>query len=298
MPPDMVSGLFFVRAGHETLTFRWTQPGLGTGVLLGYEYRLGSGTWRPTQSTATEYTIQGLDPGTQYPVSIRAVTTVGSGSGSAQVVATTLALSTASAVLFPRSETTGETSLDLFWTVPEDDGGSDIIDYEICIIDEGGTVTPFGSTGGTETRHRVRGLGIGHRYGFRLRAITMAGAGDHTSIFYGVPARPSTRLIPPGQRLPLIDVDRQSLIVRLANKDCRIHIWWQPSDSSWWGSLEVPVNNPVVQSRRLPLNSGLLDRISDVLPGNLTMRELGDSGAEPQRDAWRRPTHGLVWEPR
>ena len=77
-----------------------------------------------------------------------------------------------------------------------------------------------------------------------------------------------------------------------------INIWWQPSDLSWWGSIEVPVNTPAVQSRRLALNAGLLDRITDVLPGNLVMRELGNAGLEPGRNAWSRPTHGLFWEPK
>ena len=67
--------------------------------------------------------------------------------------------------------------------------------------------------------------------------------------------------------------------------------------SGWWGSLEVPTNTMAVQSRRLVLNSGLLDRIADVLPGNIVMRELGNEGLEPERDAFARPTHGIYWEP-
>ena len=53
---------------------------------------------------------------------------------------------------------------------------------------------------------------------------------------------------------------------------------------------------PIVSGRRLALNSGLLDRIGAILPGNVVLRELGDTGAEPARDAWRRPTHALMWE--
>ena len=75
-------------------------------------------------------------------------------------------------------------------------------------------------------------------------------------------------------------------------------MWWQPSDESWYGSLEVPTNTMIVSGRRLALGSGLLDRIGGVLPGNVVLRELGDTGAEPARDAWRRPTHALLWEAR
>ena len=78
----------------------------------------------------------------------------------------------------------------------------------------------------------------------------------------------------------------------------------QPSDpddgegtGGWWGSLEVPVNTPAVLSRRLSRNAGLLDRITDVLPGNFVLRELSGNDVEPARNAWRQETHGLFWEP-
>ena len=41
-----------------------------------------------------------------------------------------------------------------------------------------------------------------------------------------------------GQGIPFGDYDRQSLIVRLAGVDCRLHLWWQPSDQNWYMTLE------------------------------------------------------------
>ena len=43
---------------------------------------------------------------------------------------------------------------------------------------------------------------------------------------------------------------------------------------------------------------GLLDRLPDVLPGNIVCRALDeDSGrVDPARDAWQRQTHTLVYE--
>ena len=103
--------------------------------------------------------------------------------------------------------------------------------------------------------------------------------------------------LPRGFTVPLLDRDRQSLIVRLDGRDCRIRIWWQPSDAGWWGSLEVPTNTAVVTGRRIALNAGLLDRVEGVLPGNLVMRDLGGAGVEPGRGAFRDQTHALRWEP-
>ena len=99
-----------------------------------------------------------------------------------------------------------------------------------------------------------------------------------------------------GQRVPLLDLDRQSLIVRLGGQDCRIRVWWQPSNESWFGSIEVPVNNPAKTARRLGVNTGLLDRLQDVLPGNVVCRAVDeDSGAhDPTRLAWARQTPWAV----
>ena len=304
MPPGMVLGLILLRAGYRTVQLQWMQPYLGTGLLTGYEYRIGAGLWRPTQSTDTRSIIQNLDPGTQYSISIRAASTVGRGPGSMALVVTTLTVEPPDVPRFARSAGTGARSVDVTWTPPAGDGGSVVQYYEIIIIDEDGTASPFERTSSAVTRYRVGGLGFGHRYGFRVRAVNSAGPGQPTGTLYTVPVRSSVTVIPPGQRIPLDDHDRQDVIVRLADKDCRVSVWWAPSDDDgygnrggWWGSLEVPVNSFVVQSRRLSLNAGILDRVTDVLPGfNLVLRELGDSGAEPGRDAWSRPTHALVFE--
>ena len=103
---------------------------------------------------------------------------------------------------------------------------------------------------------------------------------------------------PPGRRVPLQDHDRQSLVVRLGEQDCLLRVWWQPSDGAWYGSLEVPIENPVVQGRRIATDAGLLDRLGGVLPGNLVCRVINREagGAEPARDAWRRGTHGVFYE--
>ena len=73
--------------------------------------------------------------------------------------------------------TDGGTYVDLTWTAPPDDGGGPILYYEICVIEEDGTASPFERTDGPETMWRVRGLAFYHRYGFRHRAVYAAGPG-------------------------------------------------------------------------------------------------------------------------
>ena len=99
-----------------------------------------------------------------------------------------------------------------------------------------------------------------------------------------------------GFRVPLLDLDRQSLIVQHRGAlDCRISVWWQPSDAAWYASLECPVNTPIVRGKRLVVNGGILDRIPGVLPGNIILRAIDEDSAVPRpsprrlaaADAWR-----------
>ena len=189
------------------------------------------------------------------------------------------------------------TVVELTWQVPLITGIGPITDYEISVIDENGHQGPWESTGSTETKFMVRGLAFGRRYGFRVRGVNSDGSGTESVVFYATPQRSPVVTLRPGQRMPLLDADRQSVIVRLNNIDCRVSAWWQPSDSSYYGSLEVPVNTNVVRSRRLAVNSGLLDRVRDVLPGNVVFRALEDGTPEAKRGAFAAPTHGLFWMP-
>ena len=300
MPPEMVMGLMLILAGHRTLRIMWLQPGLGTGILLHYEYTLDGGTtWISTMSPSTEYIITGLAPGTSYTISVRAVTNVGRGPASAALTVSTLSTTTPSVPQFFRTEIPGGGAVDLVWVAPADDGGDDITRYEVQVTDPNGVLWPVDATDGPVLIHRVRGLQVYQRYGFQVRARNSVGASPWTGILYAIPIILPVVAVPPGQRIPLLDLDRQSLIVRLAGQDCRIRVWWQPSDSSWFSSMEVPVNSPAVTGRRVAVGAGLLDRLPDVLAGNVVCRAIDeDSGShDPERTAWARQTHGLYWIP-
>ena len=94
-------------------------------------------------------------------------------------------------------------------------------------------------------RGACAGFAFWHRYGFRVRAVNAAGAGAQTPVVYSVPRPAMPRMTEvAGQRIPLLDEDRQSIIVTIGERDCRISVWWQPSDQAWYGSLEVPTNTP------------------------------------------------------
>ena len=298
MPPEIVMGLMLVLAGHDTLRIMWMQPGLGTGILLNYEFELdGSGVWTSTMSAAAEYTIAGLQPDTPYAISVRAVTNVGRGPGSATLMTRTLPITIPSVPLDLRAMPPGGERIDLSWRLPITDGGSPITNYEIRVIGPDGVEYPVESTGNAGLAYRASGLALYQRYGFQVRAVNSMGRSDYTGIVYATPVILPAVLPRVGQRIPLLDLDRQSLILRLANRDTRLRVWWQPSDLSWYASLESPANSPAITSRKITTGTGLLDNLPDVLPGNFVCRAIDDDSAasEPARDAWRRQTHGLFY---
>ena len=297
MPPDMVTGLMLVIQGYNFLELVWIQPGLGTGVLTNYEYRIGTGAWVSTMNAQPMYTITGLMSDTEYSITIRAQTNVGRGPASQPLVVRTLATSPPEVVQFLTARPSGANSVDLSWFAPSSDGGAAITGYETAVV-ENGVQGAFESHGHTRTSHRVRGLRTGIRYGFVLRARNTVGPGTLSATVYATPTAPAVVTVPSGDQIPLLNADRQSVIVRLGELDCRVRVYWQPSDESWHGALEVPVNTQVTRGQRLTVDNGLLPAGSAVLPGNVVLRAIDEDSAfrEPMRDAWLRSTHGLYWE--
>ena len=298
MPPGMVMGLMLLEMGHVFLRIMWLQPDLGTGRLLYYEFRLNGGMWMSTMSPSTEYNITGLTPDTLYSIEVRAVTDVGMGSASAVLMARTAATTVPTVPQFVRADAPGGPFIDLTWNLPTDDGGAVIDRYDVLVTGPDGVAFPVESTGSAATNYRVRGLRLFQRYGFQVRAVNSIGPGPYSDIIYATPVGAEVGVAISGQRIPLLDLDRQSMIVRLGGMDCRIQVWWQPSDAAWYSGNRNADQYPVISGRRLVVGAGLLDRLPDVLPGNIVCRALDeDSGrVDPARDAWQRQTHGLVFE--
>ena len=199
---------------------------------------------------------------------------------------------------FARATVLTEASAEVNWEAPADDGGEAITGYEVSVIHEDGTEDAY-EQAGLETRYTVRGLARDHRYGFRVRAVSAIGTGPASDPVYAELTVAAAPAVADGDVIPLIFADRQSLIVRLGDIDCRVRTWWQPSDEAWYGSIEVPVNTPGTRGIRLAVGAGLLDRRPELLPGNVVCRAFSTDFAtdEPARDAWVVPTHLLIWEP-
>ena len=80
----------------------------------------------------------------------------------------------------------GETGIDLSWTAPADDGGSDITGYRIEVSADGGSAWAdlVADTGSMDTIHSHTGLSAGSTRHYRVSAINDAGTGLPSGVAY------------------------------------------------------------------------------------------------------------------
>ena len=96
--------------------------------------------------------------------------------------------------------------------------------------------------------------------------------------------------------IPLLNIPRQSLVVRLSEMSVGVTVWWQSTDLSWYVSLDVPVRVPVVSGVRLALDTDALAGLVHPLAGGVWCRSRSDMRIEPGSAPWL-DTHRLVYEP-
>ena len=196
-PPPVV-------AGNRRVTLSWTRipdaidSTMEDASVSGYRYRQreagGSwGGWRNiddpdlVESGSTRsYTVTGLTNGTTYYFQVLARNAAGDGAPSSVVEATpVVSRPGAPTNLTP---TAGDEEVALSWTVPSDNGGEPITEYEY-------RHTPFRdaqrmeqpgysawiATGGTGTTVTVHGLTNGTTYTFQVRAVNDLGCDEPTN---------------------------------------------------------------------------------------------------------------------
>ena len=181
--PEAPESLRFT-PGDGQVTLRWRAPTNDGGQsITHYEYEQdGSGTWISTDSTATSHTVTGLNNGQTYMFRVRAVNALGS--GAVVTLEATPSPSTGggggggprqTVPSAPRNLLAegGDGQVKLTWEAPENDGGSEIRDYQYRIDGKGRWI----SIGSTDTTHTVTGLVNGTAYVFEVWAVNRIGRG-------------------------------------------------------------------------------------------------------------------------
>ncbi len=197
--PEALQSLSFT-PGDQQVTLRWRAPANDGGEpITHYEYEQdGSGTWISTGGTATSHTVTGLNNGQTYMFRVRAVNTLGN--GAVVTLEATPSPSSgrggggggggprATVPSAPRNllAAGGDGQVKLTWEAPEDDGGSEITDYQYRINGR----NPWPSIGSTQTTHTLTGLINGTAYVFEVRAVNRIGRGRASNRAKATPMAP------------------------------------------------------------------------------------------------------------
>ena len=186
---DAPTGLAATAVDEGRIDLEWTAPEFdGGSEITGYriEVSYGSVNWEVlsenTESTATTYTHTGLSANTEATYRVAAVNENGHGPWSNLASARTAA-TVASAPRGLNARPVGTDRIDLDWTPPLDDGGSEIEGYRIMVAGPtGGFTALVNHTGTTATSYSDTGLEPGTRQRYRVEAINDAGVGPGSNV--------------------------------------------------------------------------------------------------------------------
>jgi predicted phage tail protein len=173
------------------VTLTWTAPVLGhRSAITGYDVYVGTipggesatpANASPLSPNARRYTLTGLESGTTYYFTVKAINAAGPGDPSNEAAATPSSTATTPGTPSRVTAAAGRTRVTLTWTAPRCDGASAITGYNVYVgTTRGGeSDTPVNAVPiSAHARHyTVTGLEPGTKYYFRVRAINALGVG-------------------------------------------------------------------------------------------------------------------------
>lgn len=166
-----------LQPANNALNAAWAAPTNTGGLPITYELRhklSSTSTWSAVQPVSgTSTTITGLNNGSIYDVSVRAVNAVGSGGWSSTVSGSP---STVPGAPQDLALTAGDELVNAAWSPPASNGGVAVSGYEVRSRPSGGAwgaVQPL-----TSASYSFVGLTNGQSYEFAVRAVNARGVGD------------------------------------------------------------------------------------------------------------------------
>ncbi len=208
--PGAPSSVTATADGQTVINLTWTLPADDGGkAILGYRVQWSSNGNPPWTNvtpahtgTGRTYRHTGLSAGTTRHYRVFARNSVGEGTSSGTVNATTAAAPTLTTPAAPtglRAEAEGPETISLSWNAPTNTGGAAITGYQIEVSPNGTSNWDdlVANTGSTTTGYVHGGLDAGTRRYYRVSAINSQGAGavsnvaNTTTLPATVPAAPT-----------------------------------------------------------------------------------------------------------
>ncbi|MCL2564545.1 MAG: fibronectin type III domain-containing protein [Defluviitaleaceae bacterium] len=166
---------FTVIPGNAQATLSWLPPLSNGGAnITHFQVSRDNGASWVNASSSTGHTFTGLTNGTPITFRVRAVNSAGPGADAIYTATPTAA----NAPTVPRDfrATPGDRQITLNWTVPQNNGGSAILRYEVS-RDNLAWVNV-----GLNTSHIFTGLTNGTQSTFRVRAVNATGHGPEATV--------------------------------------------------------------------------------------------------------------------
>ena len=192
-PPGAPTSLTATADGQSEIDLDWTAPAdNGGSAITGYKIEAsstGNSGWSNlvtnTNSTTTTYSHTGLAAGTMRHYRVSAINANGTGTASNVADATTddTATTVPGAPTSLTATASGSTGIDLSWTAPADDGGSDITGYRIEVSPNGtSSWNDLVANTGSTTTYSHTGLDAGDTRHYRVSAINSVGTGAASNV--------------------------------------------------------------------------------------------------------------------
>ena len=211
--PGAPENLSATADGENAIDLSWSPPddtgGLNVTITqYDVEYSVNDGvSWQAlaTVQSGTTHEDSGLDPGSRRCYRVKAVNTHGEGPVSGQACATTEGAPSAPRNLDAQPDS--ETSIELTWDAPSDDGGEAVTGYVVqyysTALEDWDTL----ASGHATTTYVDTGLDTGVNYCYRVAATNANGTGD-----YSGQACATTEGLPDAPENPSASVDGKTSI--------------------------------------------------------------------------------------
>ena len=176
--------------GTSRIDLSWQAPSAdGGAAITGYRIEVSDDrgvTWQTlvpnTRNANTAYSHRNLQPASTRHYRVSAINRIGTGRASGVASATTDA-TVPDAPTGLAAAATAPTQIDLAWTAPAYDGGTEIAGYRIEVSETGGDWTDLvRNTRSTATSYAHTGLLPGSMRFYRVSAINSAGTGEPSAV--------------------------------------------------------------------------------------------------------------------